>query len=112
MNQIAIIFNKIAILLKINAFYLIEANLDDTILVGADLSGASLFQAGVQGANLTDAKLINADIEAVDFDGANLTNADLTGTKYAGLQNAIFNNTTMPDGSIASNNHAGAESKK
>ncbi len=60
---------------------------------GCNISRANLRGADLRGANLTRANL----------SGSCLTNADLTGAIIANttnLYNAIFCNTTMPDGSI------------
>ena len=47
-------------------------------LIGANLSHAELFNAGLVGANLTGANLSHADLYNTDLSDANLTNANLT----------------------------------
>jgi uncharacterized protein YjbI with pentapeptide repeats len=81
---------------------LTNANLQLSILLAANLEGANLqnarlreviaSEANFQNANLTRADLSLADLTDANLRGANITNAILTG--------AIFQNTTMPDGSI------------
>lgn len=84
---------------------LAEEDLSGTNLCGANLSGAGLEQAGFNDANLTGAYLINAlDIEFANFCQTNLTNAILQNGMNERepfiLDDAIFYNTIMPDGSI------------
>lgn len=69
----------------------------------ADLSGSGLFEAEMMRANLTDADLKNslpigadlagADLAGADLTGADLTGADLTGADLAGadLAGALYN---------------------
>ena len=58
----------------------------------AIFSGANLSDTDFSRANLSQASLRGANLTRVTFRGGNLTGADLTG--------AIFNRTTMPDGTI------------
>jgi uncharacterized protein YjbI with pentapeptide repeats len=86
------------------------AGLEQTLFNGANLSGANLNGAFLNqsefiGADLTGAYLINAcDIEFANFCQANLTNAILRNATNERepfiLDDAIFQNTVMPDGSI------------
>ena len=105
---------------RLEAAHLIRGNLS-----GANLSGASLFQAELSGVNLTGAvlenvnlrsaeisgcdltnvSLVGADVERALINGCNLTNANLTGVNIENTLNFcsnVFQNTTMPDGSIRS----------
>jgi uncharacterized protein YjbI with pentapeptide repeats len=84
---------------------------------GADFTGSDFSNSDIAahssfaGANLTGVKfnhvIFSYDVEdphdssGINFDGADLTNADLTGAQrfYEG-QGTIFNNTTMPDGTL------------
>jgi len=96
------------------------ANLAEAIVTGgykplqfADLSGANLSGATLRGganefallqsANLTNANLRGANIAGLrPLSATNLTNANLNHTNVTGidaLQDAIFSNTTCPDGS-------------
>ncbi len=82
-----------------------QALFNDANLTGANLCGAFLNGAIFNGANLTGAYLINAlDIEFASFCQANLTNAILQNGMNERepfiLDDAIFYNTIMPDGSI------------
>jgi len=72
------------------AGYAAPANLDCT---GCNLSRANLRDASLQGVNLTRANLSGACLVNANFSGA-------TFTTNTNLANAIFCNTTMPDGSI------------
>jgi uncharacterized protein YjbI with pentapeptide repeats len=82
-----------------------QAGFENANLSGANLSGAFLNQAQFIGANLTGAYLINAcDIEFANFCKANLTDAILRNAMNERepfiLDDAIFYNTIMPNGSI------------
>jgi uncharacterized protein YjbI with pentapeptide repeats len=82
-----------------------QAGFENANLTGANLSGAFLNQAEFIGANLTGAYPINAcDIEFANFCKANLTDAILRNAMNERepfiLDDAIFYNTIMPDGSI------------
>ncbi len=68
----------------------------------ADLTNVTLYASNLENALLIGANLTNADLEAAVFDGADFTNANLTDAKKFGYGNAIYRNTTMPDGSIRS----------
>ncbi|MCL1463807.1 pentapeptide repeat-containing protein [Argonema galeatum] len=77
-----------------------DASLKNTLLVGANLSGANL-----RGADLTQAMLTGANISGADLTYANLTDANLFRAKAkesggADFTNAIFNGTTMPNGTV------------
>ncbi|MGB3761304.1 MAG: pentapeptide repeat-containing protein [Rivularia sp. (in: cyanobacteria)] len=68
------------------------------------LEGATSYKSNLEGALMVDTNLRNAQLLQTPFTGVDLSNADLTGALNASLQGAILYNTTMPDGSIASNN--------
>lgn len=105
------------------------ANLSDASLFGASLShanliGADLSNADLRGANLSSANLRLANLSHADLSGANLrlaslrttnlSHADLSHTnltganllgatgdwRFVGTYNALFWDTTMPDGSV------------
>ncbi|MEM9218232.1 MAG: pentapeptide repeat-containing protein [Cyanobacteria bacterium P01_F01_bin.150] len=63
------------------------------IIIGADFDDAWLMNGNLNGATLVDAELNDTNLM-----GANLIDADLTGTE---LEEAIFCQTVMPDGSVA-----------
>ena len=73
-----------------------DANLSNANLTGANLYGANLTGADLTGANLEDAALYLANLTGADLTGANLTGAPVT--------NAIWDNTTCPDGSNSDTN--------
>jgi uncharacterized protein YjbI with pentapeptide repeats len=78
------------------------ANLTGALLVethfnGAELTGAKLSGAHLDRSNLTEALLTNADLSGAELGGVDFTGADLTG---ADLGDAVFLQTTMPDGTI------------
>ena len=83
------------------------ANFTDANLTEADLSLTRLYGVLLINANLTDADLRGANLFLADVSGAGLRLADLTGASLERVQNtseAIFCNTTMPDGT---NNNSG-----
>jgi hypothetical protein len=65
--------------------------LNDTCLIGANLSGADLTNAdltnaNLTNANLTNANLTNANLTNANLTGVNLTNANLTGVNLTGAR--------------------------
>jgi uncharacterized protein YjbI with pentapeptide repeats len=85
------------------------ADLTGAKLYGADLIEADLIAAELTDANLTYATLLGADLSAADLRGADLTFAylafaDLANATMDGanLTNAIWDNTTCPDGTMNS----------
>ncbi len=98
----------------------IKQVLKDKDCIGCNLKGAYLWKAELQGAKIsvaltwTGAYLRGANLVGVNFKNAKLNGADLMG---ADTQNALFCNTTMPDGSkikgsCETNNKATTESEK
>ena len=88
---------------------LLEANLTGAYLIGAiltraNLIGADLFGANLNRANLTDANLTDANLGLARLTKANLTGA--VGITEEQISQAILYDTTMPDGSVRSNNQA------
>ncbi|MFN8594416.1 MAG: pentapeptide repeat-containing protein [Thermomicrobiales bacterium] len=75
-----------------------------TVLHNKDVRGANLSNSGFVGANLTGADLRSANLSGSCFLGADLTGARLGSS--VNLHQAVFCNTTMPDGSI---NNSGCE---
>lgn len=67
-----------------------NAGLYGVNLTDADLSGADASKANLKTANLTDADLSGANLTKANLKDANLTNADLSGTNFykANLKNA------------------------
>ncbi len=71
-----------------------------------DLSGINLKYNNLTGwnfvdQNLTDANFQGSNLSDATFEGANLTNANFQrATNFTIPQNAIFNHTVMPDGTI------------
>ena len=65
------------------------------------LSTPDLSNVNFTDANLTGADLSDSDLTGATFEGANLTNANFQrATNFTIPQNAIFNYTVMPDGTI------------
>ena len=90
-----------------------KANLAKRNLVGADLRGANLAQANLAQADLAKANLDGADLTGAILTGTNLAeatlgNVNLTNTNLTGatvgpwfnFPEAVYHNTTMPDGSV------------
>ena len=69
-----------------------NANLRGANLSDADLRGAGLSDADLSNANLSNADLSNANLSNADLRGAGLSNADLRG---AGLSNADLSNADL-----------------
>lgn len=108
---------------NLKAAELSEANLEKANFKDANLSGASLCSADLEGINFAGANLYEADFYATTLDGNNFTNTNLAGANleaasfkranmaFANLigainvhiDDAILNNTIMPDGNIVSN---------
>ena len=84
------------------------ADMSGANLSGATLGGGTNEFAVLQSANLTDANLRGANIgglrplSATNLTNANLNNAHVTGIDA--LQDAVFSNTTCPDGSNSDTN--------
>ena len=71
-------------------------------LLNFDFTGSIL-----SGANFTNANLTNTFLDSARLDGANFTNANLTCANFlfrAVTSNAVWNNTTCPDGTNSDNN--------
>ncbi len=77
------------------------AGLNNANLKGAELIDALLYHSNLANANLADANLYGADLNS-----ANLANANLAGANLAGatLLDAIWDNTTCPDGTNSDSN--------
>jgi len=60
------------------------AVLDQSSLVGADLTGTDLRKASLKGTNLPGARLLYAQLQNADLEGAQLQNADLEGAQLQG----------------------------
>ena len=75
-------------------------NLKGVTLSSANLAGAHLTGANLKGAQLNGADLTSADLRGANLTGANLTGANLYGavTTGAAFKQAIWGNTTCPDG--------------
>lgn len=77
--------------------------MDGANFEGADLSGACFGQTAASNANLSYAKLRGAILDEVTFRNANFSHTDLSGAMLNFVLNeAIFCETIMPDGSIRS----------
>ena len=61
-----------------------RTNLQEAILLGADLYGANLRYADLYGANLSGANLMRAKLQHADFFDANLSGADLYDANLSG----------------------------
>jgi hypothetical protein len=84
---------------------LADARLDNCDLRASNLSGVDLSGSILTAADLTDADLTGADLTDVPLHFADLTGADLTGATITGTTGgfqAIFSNTTCPNGSVVS----------
>ena len=97
--------NAVLIGANLSGAVLIGANLRDAVLPGANLPGANLSSANLSvaelsGANLSGANLSGANLNSTDLVNATLNEADLTGATGTpfGAGNAIWGNTTCPDG--------------
>ena len=79
-----------------------QSNLRNSNLSWCNLSGSDLYNACFWGANLSGANLTGANMESVWLDGVKLSNVNLTGAVNVFLEGVIYDNTTMPDGSVRS----------
>jgi uncharacterized protein YjbI with pentapeptide repeats len=80
-----------------------QIDLESANLTDADLTGSGLSHSSLRSANFTDAKLVNTFLNDADMRKVNLTRCDLTGAadfEEAWLEDAIFNETVMPDGTV------------
>jgi uncharacterized protein YjbI with pentapeptide repeats len=71
-------------------------------LLNFDFSSSSLIGANFTGANLTNTFLAGTDLTGANFTNANLTCANDMNSPF--VSNAIWNNTTCPDGTNSDNN--------
>ncbi len=77
------------------------ANFTNANLISANFNNANVSRTNFTNANLRSAFFNDADLTDANFEGADLTNANFLGaTNFTIPQNAIFNYTVMPDGSI------------
>jgi uncharacterized protein YjbI with pentapeptide repeats len=74
-----------------------RSDLSDAAMSGAVMAGAQLQGARLIGTDLTGADLKYADLTDADLTDAVLANADLFGAK---LEGAVFSGTVMPDGTV------------
>jgi uncharacterized protein YjbI with pentapeptide repeats len=84
-----------------------QSNFRGANLSGADFSGASLCKTKFRGADLSYCYFRGAFVEETEFSNANLSYADLRGAvgiEIAYLDDAIFCETIMPDGSVRNDN--------
>ncbi|BBD65518.1 pentapeptide repeat domain protein [Nostoc commune NIES-4072] len=84
-----------------------QASLYGANLCGVDLTRANLRYAVLDSANLSDACLVDAHLKGASMGNVNFTRCNLSGAKLSEnpwFEGAIFCNTTMPDGSIRTNN--------
>ncbi|MDS0140095.1 MULTISPECIES: pentapeptide repeat-containing protein [unclassified Amycolatopsis] len=74
-----------------------DANLTETLLLGADFAGASLFRATLNEAELMGADFTNADLSATSLIGTQLVNANLTDATLdrANLDGALLAGATL-----------------
>lgn len=82
-----------------------QANLSGISLGGADFTGADLTGANFTGSNLAGKALEVTTLKLCKLTGASFVGADLTYVNLTGSvgfdgTGAIFNNTTMPDGTV------------
>lgn len=86
--------------------YFRSANLTDADFTSATLSNANFSSSNLTNVNFTNANLTGSNFSSsnladANFEGANLTNVNFSKTQNFTIpQNAIFNYTVMPDGSI------------
>jgi streptogramin lyase len=85
--------------------HLQQAQLQNVRLIGASLQGAHLQEANLGNAQLQYAHLEGAHLQGADLSGANLTGADLSGAHLGGatLTGVVWSNTTCPDGTNSNN---------
>jgi len=83
-----------------------NANLSQTFLHNADLSNSVMV-----GANFTDAKLSKANLKGCKMTGAVFTNADLSGVDLSGsdFTGAVFTNANFGGAKIINGNFMGAD---
>ena len=83
-----------------------KCNLVGKDLSNLDLTGAFIHDADLSYADLQGTTLVNSTLQRVEFTEAKVQNADFEDSTVNGgnLQLAIFCNTTMPAGNIASGN--------
>jgi phospholipase C len=85
---------------ELNNANLNGANLQKAFLTNANLTGASVRGTNLQNADFAGANLTNADLRGSNLQHDDFTNADLDGANLAGanFQQAVWSNTTCPDG--------------
>lgn len=84
---------------NLNGAQLSKANFSGADLTKAELSQANLLDADLSGADLEGAVLVSAKLGTANLKGANLKDANLRGVNRS---MALFCDTVMPDGTIAS----------
>ncbi len=85
---------------------LVDANLEEANLEGADLGMANLVRANLKGANLVRADLEGATLKGADLVHANLGRADLEG---ADLENAYLERADLVRANLSNANLEGAD---
>jgi len=87
---------------QMHGMNLYQTDLSGSDLENADLASTNLFLADLTNTNCRNAIFKGANMQFAKLIGADLTNADLAGANMNGAhtRDAIFCNTTMPDGTI------------
>jgi len=85
-----------------------KAKIYDANCEGCNFRNVNLSRAIIENSNLDNCMLIGANLTRANlsrssFKNADLTNANLTGASNFNPENAILNNTILPDGTIANN---------
>lgn len=83
---------RLAITNQCQGCYLVDADLSQTHLIGADLRGADLIRADLSWSNLEGADLTGANLTGANLTGAFLTNASLAN---ADLDNVNFSQAQL-----------------
>lgn len=78
---------------------------DNALLVGANLSGASLRQVDFENADLTGAQLVDADLTGANLQNASIISADLTRARF---ESADISRTNFADANLNRSNLSGS----
>ena len=77
-----------------------ESDFGNALLIGVNLCNANLIQSYLIDANISVANLQGSSLDMARFRGADLSHSNLRSASNAYVEDAILNNTIMPDGSV------------